>query len=59
MEGVDWEVLFWKYADHVGHEEGVEFLTSQTHYSFSKREDVKWCTDEEWAAINNSGEATE
>jgi len=59
---IDWRELFFKYADHVGHEEGVDFLTSQTHYVgahtdestgqwIDHGQDIKWCTDEEWRAI--------
>ena len=52
---MDWQSLFWKYANHVAVEEGVSFLTSQTHMEYNEKEHVsferKWCTDEEWAAI--------
>lgn len=50
---IDWKVLFWKYAEHVGNEEGVDFLTYQGKYTLVDDELVfeKWCTDEEWAAI--------
>jgi hypothetical protein len=57
---IDWKDLFFKYVDHVGKEEGVDFLNSQEHWipgTYNSEEEwieghsVKWCTDEEWAAI--------
>ena len=48
---VDWEKLFWKYAEHVGNEEGVDFLTSQMEYNEKLHCHEQWCTDEEWVAI--------
>jgi len=50
---IDWRELFFKYADHVGREEGVDFLSRQVEYTSNEEEgfERKWCTDEEWAAI--------
>jgi hypothetical protein len=67
MMTVDWETLFFKYAAHVGNEEGVDFLTYQEHETRGEMIDgqwmpgerVKWCTDEEWAAIQSSPKAEE
>jgi hypothetical protein len=57
---VDWKELFFKYADHVGHEEGVDYLNRQTHWIEGRHDEnqewvngheEKWCTDREWRAI--------
>ena len=55
MTPTNWETLFWKYVNHVSVEESVTYLSSQTHMDYNEKEHVsyekQWCTDEEWAAI--------
>lgn len=53
--GVDWRSMFMRYADWVGHCEGIDFLypPGATHYGG----DSPW-TAEEWAAITAAAEAS-
>lgn len=54
-ESVNWRILFFKYVEHVSEEEGVDFLGTQYEYK-GLGVNEKWCTDEEWSAIQNAAE---